>query len=244
MSDSTTQLDLLSESQAGKAVTANDLFDASSPAMLYGRRSSTTAGLTWGYYGGRLSSTAIANGTVTLTASTTNYIVAARSNGAVTVATTTTNWDNLGAYMRLYKVVTGSASVSTYEDHRSAVPGAGTVTGNTVNVFTKNQSVTPVVLTDGATISVDAALSNNFRVTLAGNRTLANPTNLTDGMVLNFKIKQDGTGSRTLAYGSKYKWSGGTAPVLSTAAAAVDFISAYYDGADDILICNMVKDAR
>lgn len=244
MSDSSTLLDLISESQAGKATAANDLLDAASPAMLYGRRASTTGGLTWGYFGGRLSSTLIANGTVLLTASTTNYIVAARSNGAVTVASTTTNWDNLGAYMRLYKVVTGSASVTSYEDHRSAVPGSGTVTGSTVNVFTKNQSVTPVVLTDGATIAVDAALSNNFRVTLAGNRTLANPTNLTDGMVLNFKIKQDGTGGRTLAYGSKYKWSGGTAPVLSTAAAAVDFISAYYDGADDILICNLVKDAR
>jgi hypothetical protein len=110
-----------------------------------------------------------------------------------------------------------------------------------VNVFAKNQSVTPITLTDATTIAVDASLSNNFKVVLGGNRTLGNPTNLTDGMVLNFKIKQDGTGSRTLAYGSKYKWASGTVPVLSTAINAIDFFSAYYDSTDDILIGNFVK---
>lgn len=96
-------------------------------------------------------------------------------------------------------------------------------------------------LTDGATISVDASLANNFRVTLGGNRTLANPSNLIDGQVLNFRIKQDGTGSRTLAYGSKYKFPGGAAPVLSTAAAALDFMSCQYDSTDDTLVCVLSK---
>lgn len=109
------------------------------------------------------------------------------------------------------------------------------------NVWAKNQSVASVGLTDGATIAVDASLSNNFTVTLGGNRTLANPTSLTDGMVLNFRIKQDATGSRTLAYGAKYKFPGGTAPVLSTAANAVDLMSCYYDATDDQLECNLIK---
>lgn len=107
--------------------------------------------------------------------------------------------------------------------------------------WTKNQSVAPSALSDGSTIAVDASLSNNFKVTLGGNRTLANPTNLADGMVLNFVIKQDATGSRTLAYGSKYKWPGGTAPTLSTAANAIDFFSAYYDSASGDLLCNMAQ---
>jgi hypothetical protein len=109
-----------------------------------------------------------------------------------------------------------------------------------VNAFSKNQSVAYVALTDGATIAVDASLSNNFRVTLAGNRTLANPTNLTDGMVLNFRIKQDGTGSRTLAYGSKYKFPSG-APTLSTSASAVDLISGIYNSNDDTVDCAIAK---
>jgi hypothetical protein len=76
-------------------------------------------------------------------------------------------------------------------------------------------------------------------LTLSGNRTLANPSNLTTGMVLNIRIKQDATGTRTLAYGNLYKFPGGTAPVLSTAAAATDFLSCYYDGT--ILLCNFGK---
>jgi len=77
-------------------------------------------------------------------------------------------------------------------------------------------------LTDAASIATDLALSNNYSVTLAGNRTLANPTNIVAGQSGSLFITQDGTGSRTLAYGSYFKFVGGTAPVLSTAAASVD----------------------
>lgn len=128
-------------------------------------------------------------------------------------------------------------------DGTFAVPPGSGVSLSTVNVFTKNQSVSPYALTDGATISVDASQSNNFTVTLGGNRTLANPTNLTNGMVLNFCVTQDGTGSRTLSFGSKYKWGLGGAdasPSLSATAGAVDFLSCYYDSASDTLRCALI----
>lgn len=95
-------------------------------------------------------------------------------------------------------------------------------------------------LTDAATIAVPAAITDSFRVTLGGNRTLGNPTGLYDGQVINIRIIQDGTGSRTLAYGSKYKFPGG-APVLSTAAGAKDFLSCQYDAIDDTLFCSLMK---
>jgi hypothetical protein len=79
-------------------------------------------------------------------------------------------------------------------------------------------------LTDAATITPDLNASNNFSVTLAGNRTLANPTNITAGQSGSIFVTQDGTGSRTLAYGSYFKFVAGTAPVLSTATAAIDRI--------------------
>jgi len=110
-----------------------------------------------------------------------------------------------------------------------------------VNVFTKNQSVTPASLTSGASIAVDASLSNSFKLTLGINATLANPTNLTDGMELKFRIKQDATGSRTLAYGSKYKFVGGVVPALSTAANSRDFLTCFYDSTDDVLLCTLQK---
>ena len=93
---------------------------------------------------------------------------------------------------------------------------------STAQTFTAAQRGTISALTDGATITADFAVANNFSVTLGGNRTLANPSNQTAGQSGCIWITQDGTGSRTLAYGSQWDFTGGTAPTLSTAAAAVD----------------------
>lgn len=93
---------------------------------------------------------------------------------------------------------------------------------DTAQTFTKGQRGEITALTDGATITPDFADSNNFSVTLGGNRTLANPTNLVAGQSGSIFITQDGTGSRTLAYGSYWDFAGGTAPILSTAASSVD----------------------
>lgn len=112
------------------------------------------------------------------------------------------------------------------------------------NVFTKAQTVAPVALADAASIATDASLSNTFTVTLGGNRTLANPTNLQDGVILNWFIKQDGTGSRTLAYGSNFKWPGGVAPALTTTANAVDLITGQYIAALGVISAVCIKDFR
>ena len=95
---------------------------------------------------------------------------------------------------------------------------------DTAQTFTKGQRGEITVLTDGATITPDLADSNNYSVTLAGNRTLANPTNTTAGQSGSIFVSQDGTGSRTLAYGTNWDFAGGTAPTLSTAASSVDRI--------------------
>jgi len=90
--------------------------------------------------------------------------------------------------------------------------------------YTAAQRGEITTLTDGANISVDLAASNNFSATLAGNRTLDNPSNIVAGQSGSIFIVQDGTGSRTLAYGSYYDFAGGTAPTLTTDASAVDRI--------------------
>ena len=100
--------------------------------------------------------------------------------------------------------------------------------------FTAAQRVTPVVLTDGATVTPDFSLSNNFTLTLAGNRTLANPTNLVAGQSGVIVITQDATGSRTLAFGSAWKFENGAAPSLTTTAGAVDTLAYYVESATRI----------
>lgn len=101
---------------------------------------------------------------------------------------------------------------------------ADTAKTDTAQTYTAGQRGEITALTDGATITPDLADSNNFSVTLGGNRTLANPSNIVAGQSGSIFITQDGTGSRTLAYGSYYDFAGGTAPTLSTTASAVDRI--------------------
>lgn len=116
MSDSTTRLDLIQQAQAQKEVTANAMFDAASTAMLFGRRASTTTGLTWGYYGGYLSvsgtPTAIANGTIAL-GSGTNYIESTTAGSVSKNGTAFTS-----GRIPLYVVVCGTATVTSYTDSR------------------------------------------------------------------------------------------------------------------------------
>jgi hypothetical protein len=96
------------------------------------------------------------------------------------------------------------------------------------NTYTKSQNVAAVSLADAATITTDASTSNIFTVTLAGNRTLANPMNLVAGGTYIWQVTQDNLGAHTLAYGTTFKWPGGTGPTLSTTANAVDMISCLY----------------
>ena len=101
----------------------------------------------------------------------------------------------------------------------------GTKTASTaVNNWTAGQSGEITALTDGVTITIDMADSNTFSVTLGGNRTFANPSNDTAGQSGSIFITQDGTGSRTASWGTDWEFAGGTAPTLTTTAAASDRI--------------------
>lgn len=114
---------------------------------------------------------------------------------------------------------------------------------NTTQAFTAAQRGSISALTDGATITPDFAVANNFSVTLGGNRTLANPTNLTAGQSGCIYITQDGTGSKTLAYGNAWDFAGGTAPTLSTAANAVDVL-AYAVRTTGSIAATLIKDVK
>ena len=81
-----------------------------------------------------------------------------------------------------------------------------------------------MTLTDATTITMNLAQTNNFTVTLGGNRTLANATNFNAGQSGFLVIRQDGTGSRTLAYGTGWRFPSNAAPTLTTTASAVDLL--------------------
>jgi len=163
-----------------------------------------------------------ASGTVTNLTGTASINI----NGTVGATTPST-----GSFTTLSASSTVSGTgFSTYLASPPAIggtaPAAGTFTTATATtvVGTHNAYSNIIALTDASTISVDMSATggNNFSVTLGGNRTLGNPTGLTAGQSGIIYVTQDATGSRTLAYSSYWKFPGGTAPTLSTAANAVD----------------------
>lgn len=97
-----------------------------------------------------------------------------------------------------------------------------------------------VALTPGTNVATDMSAGFNFTLAMGGNYTLDNPTNTKDGQTGAIVITQDGTGSRTLAYGSNWKFAGGTDPVLSTAAGAVDVLF-YQVISSTVIFGNLVK---
>lgn len=164
MADSTTNLDTIIQGSGSQDLQANALYDAVSQAALYGRRSSTSSGTTWGFYGGNVTKsdgtqTTITNGSLSLTPSATNYIVAQKSDGVVSFSTSTTNWNDTPNYWRLYSVIVGAASVTSYADEREIGRMTGLGTGLVAPVtkttaFTLGANENEVICAGSASITV------------------------------------------------------------------------------------------
>lgn len=214
MADSTSNLDLISASQAQKEVTANELLNDASPAIVYGLRSSTSNLLTWGYYGGRFNGIAIANGTIALTASATNYIVANILTGAVTVRTDTVEWDQGSVYIRLYKVVTNTTTVASYQDYRTFLSTSGSITEYPYDV---------VIWMTGSPSNAQTLLKYNvprpvsFPANLVGSTSAPAEAAATASAV--FSIKKNGVEVATATYAA----AGTQATFATTGGTAVSF---------------------
>ena len=118
---------------------------------------------------------------------------------------------------------------ATFGDHVS-VSSLG-VTGNIgVGVaaplarihIAQNAIANIVSLTDEANVSISFQNGQNFSLTLEGNRALSNPTECVPGQVGSIFLVQDGTGGRTLSYGTSWEFPGASAPTISTSGGAVD----------------------
>jgi hypothetical protein len=130
-----------------------------------------------------------------------------------------------------------SANTVDWLDSSVSITGLSTSATGTVltlsdsNIlFAKKGYFAEQTLTDGATIDWNLSTEQVAKVTLAGNRTLNAPTNQQAGAFYSLAIIQDGTGSRTLTFNSAYKFTGATAPTLTTTASAKDIIIFKSDG--------------
>lgn len=132
-------------------------------------------------------------------------------------------------------VASGTLTLPATTDTLVARNTVETITNKTVTSSTLVAAI--VDLTDAATINTDVTLGNSFRVTLAGNRTLAAPTGATHGQKCIWRFKQDASGNRTITLTTG---AGGfrlgvsiTSVTLSTVAGATDYMGAMFDSNDN-----------
>tara|TARA_S200002703_G_C3751004_1_gene231065 strand:+ start:52 stop:690 length:639 start_codon:yes stop_codon:yes gene_type:complete len=122
-------------------------------------------------------------------------------------------------------ITTGNTRVLTVPDADATIAGL-----SVAQEFTATQNFNATTLTDGASISWDASANQVTSVTLGGDRTFAAPTNMVDGGVYVLTIVQDATGTRVPSFNAVFKFAGGTAPTLTTTAAARDILVFNSDG--------------
>jgi hypothetical protein len=215
MANKTTHLDTVKSSAFGKEATINATDDANSPGMLFGRRASSTTGLTWGFYGGTMLiagvPTTVNNNTVTATALGTNYWY---SNGDGTTTITTsmpTGWPGPldGNKKALYTLTVGSSTITDWQDHR------------TDNGLGRN--VTRVgTMAYAASLTLDWSKYDVIRVTLTGNCTFTH-SGAADGEMKTLELTQDATGSRIGSWTSEARFSTTVpSPTLTTTASKMD----------------------
>ena len=114
---------------------------------------------------------------------------------------------------------------------------------NTGCIVANGSATPPVAVTFSATAMVVQCRSSNvFSVTMTANvttaMTLPSPF---DGQTINFFITQDGTGTRTMVWPTSFKWPGGTAGTISTAASTRDLLVMTYDSTTTFWYCSLAK---
>ena len=145
-------------------------------------------------------------------------------------ANTVLDAGDIGVSVQAYNanILTSSAIGSTVQAY-----DADTAKTDVAQTFTAAQRGSVSVLTSASTVTPNFATANNFSLTLGHSLTLANPTNLTAGQSGAIVITQGSGTAYTVAYGSYWKFSGGT-PTMSTGLSSVSTLVYYVESSTRI----------
>ena len=155
-----------------------------------------------------------------------SYVPGVASSISVTPVGTVAATDVQAAIQELDSEKMGTSAIGTTVQAYDA----NTVKKNVATGYTAQQYGVEATLTDAATVAWDVAAAQIAKVTLGGNRTFGAPTNQVAGAYYGLLVTQDGTGSRTGAWNTVFKFPTATAPTLTTTASAKDFFVFRSDG--------------
>lgn len=105
-----------------------------------------------------------------------------------------------------------------------------------IQTFSKAILYTEQVLTDAVTISWPMDLGVNAKVTLGGNRNMANPTGENPGQFGQLRVLQDVTGGRTITWGTAYQFTGGDDGRPDPTASSTTLFRYWVRAGDDVLM--------
>ena len=155
-----------------------------------------------------------------------SYVPGVASSISVTPVGTVAATDVQAAIQELDSEKMGTSAIGTTVQAYDA----NTVKKNVATGYTAQHYGVEATLTDAATVAWDVSVAQVAKVTLGGNRTFGAPTNQVAGAYYGLLVTQDGTGSRTGAWNTVFKFPTATAPTLTTTASAKDFFVFRSDG--------------
>ena len=124
----------------------------------------------------------------------------------------------------------------------TATANAATTTG--IQTFTAAQRGTVVVQAYSTGIALNFSSGNNFQITLTGNTTLQNPTNIASGQAGVVTIIQGSSGN-TMAFSTGWLYPGGSGstPSLTSTSGAIDLLVYYTKDASSVSY-RLVQDVK
>lgn len=122
-----------------------------------------------------------------------DYLASIPSPGEVNTSS------NVGTGLGVFK-----SKVGLDFQFKSLLTGYGIALSSGTDEVTISNKTAITTLTDGALVAINADNGPKYELTVAGNRTLQNPTNTAAGKTIEIIIKQDATGGRLLSFDSDW----------------------------------------
>lgn len=130
------------------------------------------------------------------------------------------------------KTIKGNATGST--------AGVSDLTASSVNVMLNGAMPINTVASASGSYTPDMSVALEHDLTVVGSLTIAAPTNPLVGQIIVFRLTQDATGGRTIAFNGAYKFGPIGSPSLSTSANATDYVIGVVRSGSNVEILNVV----
>lgn len=108
--------------------------------------------------------------------------------------------------------------------------------GGGVGIYRGAQGFTPAALTPAATVTWDGDTQQNATLTPDQDFTLANITNARAGFTYTLVVTNDNPTPRVITFDTNYQAPGGSLPVLTAAADAVDLLTVYAKSSTELIV--------